>query len=186
MMKNILNISLSIFILIALSSCHDKTKRKLQFMSETDMYDPVPYEPYTLNPVFSNGQTSQAPVKGTIARGQVPYEVPDTNEGYEFAKLNVKSPLDSLQVDLNKGKKLYKIYCSSCHGDKGSGNGILSQRDKFNGIPNFKDREITEGSIYHVIMYGRNMMGSHASQLTNNERWQVVHYVQNLRTNLIK
>ena len=50
------------------------------------------------------------------------------------------------------------IYCAVCHGTKGDGNGILSQRDKFNGIPNYKDRDVTEGSIYHVIMYGRNLM----------------------------
>ncbi len=183
-MKNILNISLSIFVLIVFSSCHNKTKRKSQYMP--DMYRPVPYEAYSTNPNFTNGLSSQAPVKGTVARGQTPYEVPNTNEGYEFAKLNVKSPIDSLQIDYKKGKISYDIYCASCHGKTGDGNGILSKRDKFNGIPNYNSRDITEGSIYHVIMYGRNMMGSHASQLTNEERWQVVHYVQKLRNDLIK
>ncbi|MBG7630105.1 MAG: cytochrome c, partial [Bacteroidetes bacterium] len=43
-----------------------------------------------------------------------------------------------------------------------------------------------EGSIYQVIMYGRNMMGSHASQLTAKERWQVTMYVEQLRTELLK
>ncbi len=184
MMKKLLNIYLSIFVLIALSSCHNKTKRKLQYMP--DMYRPVPYEAYSANPNFANGLTSQDPVKGSVARGQVPYEVPNTNEGYEFAKLNVKSPIDSLHIDYKKGKKFFDMYCSVCHGKKGDGNGILSKRDKFNGIPNYGSRDITEGSIYHVIMYGRNMMGSHASQLTNEERWQVVHYVQKLRNELIK
>jgi mono/diheme cytochrome c family protein len=183
-MKKLVYITLSVLFLVTLSSCHNKTKRKLQYMP--DMYVPVPYETYSENPILPKNMTSQPPVKGTVARGETVYEVPNTNEGYEFAKLNVKSPLDSTQVDLKKGKEFYKIYCSSCHGIKGDGDGELSKRDKFNGIPNYKDREITEGSIYHVIMYGRNMMGSHSSQLTENERWQVVHYVQKLRNDLLK
>ena len=76
------------------------------------------------------------------------------------------------------------IYCAVCHGTKGDCNCILSQRDKFNGIPNYKDRDVSEGSIYHVIMYGKNLMGSHASQLKHNERWQVVQYVEKLRSEL--
>lgn len=183
-MKNLVYIALSVLLMISLSSCHNKTKRKVQYMP--DMYVPVPYETYSENPILPKHMTSQHPVKGTVARGETVYEVPNTNEGYEYAKLNVKSPLDSTQIDYQKGKKFYNMYCSVCHGKKGDGNGVLSQRDKFNGIPNYKDRDITEGSIYHVIMYGRNMMGSYASQLTENERWQIVHYVQKLRNDLLK
>ena len=62
----------------------------------------------------------------------------------------------------------------------------MVKREKFLGIPNYKDRDITEGSIYHVIMHGKNMMGSHASQLTEKERWLVVKHVQELRNDLLK
>jgi len=103
--------------------------------------------------------TSQKPVAGTIARGQAPYDYPDTQEGYQLAKDSLVNPLKTADLDLNKGKHLFNIYCSSCHGKKGDGQGTLVKREKFLGVPNFKDRQITEGSIYHVIMYGRNMMG---------------------------
>ncbi len=183
-MKNLVYITLSVLLMVSLSSCHNKTKRKLQYMP--DMYIPVPYETYSENPILPKHMTNQHPVKGTVARGETVYEVPNTNEGYEFAKLNVKSPLDSTQIDYKKGKKFFEMYCAICHGKKGDGNGNLVKRDKFLGVPNYKDRDITEGSIYHVIYYGRNMMGSHASQLTEDERWQVVHYVQKLRNDLLK
>ena len=107
-----------------------------------------------------------------------------TNEGYELAKAELKSPLEVTEESLANGKKMYDIYCAVCHGKKGDGNGILSQRDKFNGIPNYKDRDINEGSIYHVIMFGKNLMGSHASQLTPQERWEVVQYVEKLKSDL--
>ena len=81
---------------------------------------------------------------------------------------------------------MYTIYCVSCHGKKGDGNGHLAQTEKFVGIPNYKDRDITQGSIYHVLMYGKGLMGSHSSQLTIKERWQITQYVEKLREDLLK
>lgn len=184
-MKHILNITIALVLAVSLTSCWgDKTKPNYQYMP--DMYKSVGYETYTQNPNYANGMTSQAPVKGAIARGQVPYEFENTNEGYEAAKLTLTNPLETNEANLTNGKKMYDIYCISCHGSTGAGDGELVKRDKFLGVPNYKDREITEGSIYHVIMYGRNMMGSHSSQLTAKERWQVTMYVQKLRTDLLQ
>ncbi|RBW59867.1 cytochrome c [Tenacibaculum sp. E3R01] len=149
-----------------------------------DMYVSVPYD---ANGVKSAGGVvvNRIPVAGTVSRnGIVAYDIPDTNEGYEKAKAELKNPLEANEKNLEKGKELYDIYCASCHGKKGDGNGVLSQRDKFNGIPNYKDRDLNSGNIYHVIMYGKNLMGSHASQLRYQERWQVVQYVEKLRSEL--
>ncbi|RXP56565.1 cytochrome c [Lutibacter sp. HS1-25] len=184
-MKSILKITIALGFIMTLTSCWtDKSKRNYQYMP--DMYKSVGYETYSQNPNFANGMTTQLPAEGSIARGQVPYDYPNTNEGYEDAKLNSKNPLEVNEENLANGKKMYDIYCISCHGQNGAGDGVLVQRDKFLGVPNYKDREITEGSIYHVIMYGRNMMGSHASQLTAKERWEVTMYVEQLRTELLK
>ena len=151
-----------------------------------DMYESVPYNPNGADGV-NNAPVNLKPVAGTIARGGHPaYDIADTNEGYELAKTTLTNPLEATEENLENGKKMYDIYCASCHGKKGDGNGVLSQREKFSGIPNYKDREITAGSIYHVIMHGKNLMGSHASQITYTERWQIVQYVQKLRTDLAK
>jgi mono/diheme cytochrome c family protein len=185
-MKRILNIIPVLLIVISITSCSNKRERKLQYMADTDMYNAVGYETYATNPFFKNGIEAQKPVEGSIFRGEVPYEIPNTNEGYDLAKETLKSPLEVNEKNLANGKAMYTIYCAVCHGDKGEGQGTLVKREKFLGVPNYKDRQITEGSIYHVIMYGRNMMGSHASQLTNKERWQIVQYVQKLREDLLK
>lgn len=184
-MKNILKITIALAFIFTLTSCWtDKTTPNYQYMP--DMYKSVGYETYSQNPNFANGMTTQLPVDGTIARGQVPYDFENTNEGYEAAKLELKNPMEVNEANLASGEKMYNIYCASCHGNTGAGDGTLVQREKFLGVPNYKDREITEGSIYHVIMHGRNMMGSHASQLTVNERWQTTMYVQQLKTDLLK
>jgi mono/diheme cytochrome c family protein len=177
-----LKIILALIIIASISSCNNKRTPQVQYMP--DMYVSVPYD---ANGVSSAGGVvvNRNPVAGTVSRnGIVAYDIPDTNEGYEKAKTELKNPLEVNEINLEKGKELYTIYCASCHGKKGDGNGVLAQRDKFNGIPNYKDRELTSGNIYHVIMYGKNLMGSHASQLTYEERWQVVQYVEKLRSEL--
>lgn len=181
-MKTI-KILITLIVFVSSVSC-SKRDRKLQYMP--DMYESVAYDANGAKSV-NNAPVNRLPVAGTVSRsGKVGFEYPNTSEGYDLAKLELKSPIKVDEANMENGKKMYGIYCAVCHGDKGDGNGILSQRDKFNGIPNYKDRDITEGSIYYVIMHGRNLMGSHAAQLTQKERWQVVQYVQKLRNDLMK
>tara|TARA_Y100000996_G_scaffold269635_1_gene212244 strand:- start:143 stop:595 length:453 start_codon:yes stop_codon:yes gene_type:complete len=150
------------------------------------MYESVGYKTYQESDAFPNGIQAQLPVEGSVPRGWQPYEYEDSNEGYESAKLNLKSPLVNNEENLKNGKKMYDIYCSVCHGSKGDGQGILMEREKFLGIPSYADRDITEGSIYHVLMHGINLMGSHAGQVNDEERWQIAQYVLKLREDLIK
>lgn len=153
-----------------------------------NMYQSVGYEAYQESEAFANGVEAQLPVEGTIPRGYSLYEIEDTNEGYEYAKANLTSPLDSAAVDYARGKELYDIYCGICHGNKGAGKGYLVEREKILGVPSYADagRAITTGSIYHVIYYGKNSMGSYANFMSEEERWQVVAYVEKLKADLEK
>ena len=174
------------FLILTLSiiSCFDPSKPNYQYFP--NMYESVGYKTYQESDAFPNGIQAQLPVEGSVPRGWQPYEYEDSNEGYESAKLNLKSPLIQNDENLKNGKKMYDIYCSVCHGSKGDGQGILMEREKFLGIPSYADRDITEGSIYHVLMYGINLMGSHAGQVNDEERWQIAQYVLKLKKDLKK
>jgi hypothetical protein len=50
----------------------------------------------------------------------------------------------------------YLRYIACCHGAAGDGMGVLVMREKFLGVPSYKDRVITEGSIFHIVTYGIN------------------------------
>ncbi|TDM00130.1 MAG: cytochrome C [Flavobacteriaceae bacterium] len=196
-----------LYCLLALAflvnSC-TKRERSLEFMP--DMYYPTAYDPYqesvinarpSLNEkesevkVFQNqgGMTALTPVKGTVPReGEniLPYDLLDTPEGYEASKLRLETPLkpENAAQDQARGKILYTQNCAICHGDAGDGMGPIKASGKYNGpVPNYKDREITVGSVYHVIMYGKNVMGSYASQLQPEDRWKVAQYVMELKNN---
>ena len=165
------------------SSCHNNASPNYQYFP--NMYESVGYETYAENPIFKDGREAQFPAKGTIKRGFVPYEYENSTASYELAKLNSKSPIDSISVkDYDKSKELYGIYCGICHGDAGDGKGKLVTQGKFLGVPSYKDRVITEGSIYHVQTYGLNAMGSYANQLSAHERWILAEYVLKLKSEL--
>jgi mono/diheme cytochrome c family protein len=183
MIRILKHISLLVLIM-SITSCFDPSKPNYQYFP--NMYESVGYKTYQESDAFPNGIQAQLPVEGSVPRGWKPYEYEDSNEGYESAKLNLKSPLVNNEENLKNGKKMYDIYCSVCHGSKGDGQGILMEREKFLGIPSYADRDITEGSIYHVLMHGINLMGSHAGQVDDEERWQIAQYVLKLREDLIK
>ncbi len=172
------------FLFLAVQSCFDSSAPNYQYFP--DMYEPIGYTTYSESDAFNNGIEAQEPVNGTIPRGMMLYEYPNSNEGYENAKRDLLSPIEFSEEDRIIGKELYGIYCALCHGNKGDGQGILMKREKFLGVPSYADRDITLGSIYHVLIYGRNAMGSHSGQLNIKERWQVSHYAMELRKELIK
>ena len=183
-MKSLFKIALLTILVFSMASCFDKDHRNYQFFP--NMYESVGYEPYGSYEVFENTQEAKLPVEGSISRGWKPYSYEDTNEGYDSAKANLKNPLAYTEDNVNKGKELYTIYCAICHGDKGDGKGTLAQREKILGIPAYNDagRAITEGSVYHVMYYGLNTMGSYAAQTNEKERWQIDHYVMDLKRKL--
>lgn len=186
-MRSFFHKSIVLFLLGGLLvSCADKDRPNYQFMSDTDMYEPVSYETYGAYDIFVDEQEAKLPAEGTIPRGWLPYEYENTPDGSSQAKSDLENPLPYTEENLNEGKQLYTIYCAVCHSDSGDGQGILAEREKILGVPSYDDvgRAITEGSVYHVIYYGLNTMGSYASQLNEKERWQVTHYVMNLKDQL--
>ncbi|MEN8137102.1 MAG: quinol:electron acceptor oxidoreductase subunit ActD [Bacteroidota bacterium] len=179
----------SLILLLGFTSCSssDEVQREPETIFMPNMYYSIAYEPYSEDPNGVNNMEARIPVEGTVKRGYVPYGIPDTNEGYQYALENLKSPITATEKTDKQGEDLYNIYCISCHGISGDGQGKLVQNEKFLGVPSYAPSRlpnITEGSIFHVMTYGKNMMGSHASQLTSEERWKVTGHVLKLRSQL--
>lgn len=175
----------AVVVLVSLTSCGKKDENSpgVEFMP--DMYRSPSLEYYSTHTIDGDtADNAMLPVKGTVARGYLPYAYSNTPEGYEAAGLNLKNPLSSADREKweKEGEVLYGKFCVHCHGATGQGDGKVG--GKLPGPPpayNGALKNLPEGKIFHSITYGKNSMGSHASQLTAEERWKLVYYVQKLQ-----
>lgn len=134
---------------------------------------------------------SRKPPVGTIpfqsnpemARFVMPYPLNNTPEDYERSATEIKSPILATKANIERGKDLYTKMCTHCHGAEGHGDGAISKNGHIAGIPDYatKLKDLPEGKMYHSITYGKGLMGQHASQLTQLDRWQVIEYVKLLQ-----
>ena len=123
-MKTIYKITILLGLSALVTSCHDNLKPNYQYMP--NMYEPVSYNTYSESSAFKNGKEGQLPAEVSLNIVFEVYEYENSTAGYDLAKANLKSPLDSLSTeDMDKAKGLYEIYCAICHGDSGNGQGGL-------------------------------------------------------------
>jgi mono/diheme cytochrome c family protein len=142
------------------------------------MLDQPRLDPQRASAFFPDGSGMRLPVAGTVARGHLPYAVPDRD-----AAAAVANPLPRTERVLRQGKRAFVTYCSVCHGILG--NGIPTLTAAYGAKPaNLVARTIrddSDGTIHHAIVMGRNAMPAYAVDLTEDEGWAVVHYVRVLQ-----
>ena len=118
-------------------------------------------------------------MKGTVARGFMPYLFTDDPEG---AAENLVNPYVADEENIALGKRKYLTYCSPCHGDLGKGDSRL--KGQFPNGPTVHSDKVkswTDGHIYHVISEGQNVMPGYKKTVTRKERWAIVNYVRTLQ-----
>jgi len=170
---------------ISLSSCLGDSKPGYEFMP--NMYRSPSHETYGENNI--NGMNALTPVEGTIARGHLSsFNYDESLEDYLKAGKQAVNPMENTEENLTNGKALYGMFCEHCHGATGTGDGTIKHAI-YSAVPHYNDSKLLRrcnlpmcdlkaGHIFHAITFGLNAMGAHASQITEEERWQIVLYVQ--------
>src|ERR1017187_6856767 len=181
--KSLVYFFLGFGIVTMIWSCNDDPKLPgYEFMP--DMHRGPSYKQNSSNPNFKDSLTNRNPVAGTIARNQpFPFPYPHTNEGYESAGKELMNPLTKDSINLAEGQRLFEIFCIHCHGADGTGHGSIVANGKFPPPPSYSGplKDLPEGKMFWTITYGKNLMGSHASQINQDERWKIIMYVQTLQ-----
>lgn len=189
-MKNTLIIA-CLTAVVVLASCSD-VKRKPGTVYMPDMAYSRAYESYAdhSNLAEKGINYNNRPVEGTISREEeMPFHLAKDGAGdttnYTASKL-VNNPIDSLSAtDKEEAERLYLINCGICHGTNLNGNGPLYKDG--NGpyaakpatlVGDAKYEAMPAGQMFYSVAYGKNLMGSYASQLSRKQRWMVIAYIK--------
>lgn len=128
--------------------------------------------------------------------GFVPPEGTVPIDGGEAAVSNVVDAASDVLVNprpmsldsLENGRTQYEVFCITCHGPTGLGNGPVSMTGSRGGPlagvlaisgPASIARVRSDGHIYTTIRYGRRRMPSYA-RIPSQDRWDIVNYVRYL------
>lgn len=185
---NKISIIAVVFGAVAFSSCSD-VKRTPGKVYMPDMAYSRAVETYNDNrELQAEGINYNAePVAGTVARGEeVIYRMLKDTTGTYVTSAALKNPLTTrlTEADYTETERLYLINCGICHGSKLDGNGPLYNDGKGpyplapKNLVSDEIKKMADGTIFHSITYGKNLMGSYASHLTPKQRWMMVQYIR--------
>ncbi|NOY06434.1 MAG: cytochrome c [Chlorobi bacterium] len=159
---------------------------RLNYEYFPDMARNFAYKAQSPNPFFRNGRTEQRPVEGAIARGFMPLHYGLSEEEAKRAGRELRNPFKSdSTANLERGKRVYEIYCGTCHGAAGDGKGLVVQHG-YPAPPSLlleNARAIEDGRMFYIITYGFKNMPAYGSQVAHDDRWYVINFIRQLQEN---
>lgn len=112
----------------------------------------------------------------------IPTRVPDREAAKELI-----NPIPVSEASLKKGRTLFRIICSACHGLTGKADSPVSGKiGAIDLTDEYVQDNLTEGWIWGTITFGSYVMPAYgvpnelggSNDLSVEERWHVVNYVK--------
>jgi mono/diheme cytochrome c family protein len=137
------------------------------------------------NPLFEDKAAMRKPVSGTVARGLLKEDTEFFTGRTEDGEYVERVPIAVDRALVERGQERYNIYCSVCHGQAGSGQGII-MRGNYGYTPASsyhveRLRQVTDGYLYDVVANGVRNMPGYAQQIPVRDRWAIVTYIRALQ-----
>jgi len=196
MTKKFISIAFVFLAALIIVSCSDVRRSPgtvympdMAYSRALETYAKLDSSKFTNNPAeIGEGKIyyTSYPVAGAMARGdELPFRYAMDKAGDStnyVASKQVQNPLPALDGgQMKEAERLYLVNCAICHGSKLDGNGPLWKDGSgpFTSAPkNLMTLDMPDGQMFYSITYGKNMMGSYASQITDKQRWMVIHYIK--------
>lgn len=203
-------------VMIAKARSTTSTTPRLSFISDMD-HQPK-FKAQTTNPLFADGRSMRPQVSGTIARGDLredsayyrgildsgvvaDFDPPSNDSGQALLaavlsaaesapSYTIEFPLPVDEALIRRGKQRYEIFCATCHGQGGDGDGLVTLRAleleqgtwvKPTSLHAEPIRQQPVGQLYNTIANGVRKMPGYASQIPVRDRWAIVSYVKALQ-----
>jgi mono/diheme cytochrome c family protein len=146
---------------------------------------------------FPDGRANRGEIAGTVARGLLRDDDPEYFYGLTGAGPGGKggtwvtglpARIQPTPAALARGQERFNVYCAPCHGYDGQGRGTvpakLEQSGRIWAPANLTAPTIVvqpNGQLFNTISNGRATMLGYASQITVEDRWDIVLYVRALQ-----
>jgi hypothetical protein len=148
-----------------------------------DMHVQPRQNPLSRSDFYSDQRSARPPVEGTIARGQL------HEDTYFYTGKIGNNPGDVMPFPvtkevLDRGRERFNIYCAPCHSRLGDGNGFVPSRGFSRKPPSYhieRLRKAPLGYFFSVMTEGFGIMPDYASQISPQDRWDIVAYVRALQ-----
>ncbi len=140
------------------------------------------YDPQSESEFFYDGATMRTPVPGTVARGALREDEPFFSGKGNDGQFLAAAPLSAGQA-LARGEQRYAIYCQPCHGARGNGRGVLTERAGV-PVPDFHEerlRAMSDGEIFDTITNGKGLMPGYAYPIPAADRWAIIVHMRELQ-----
>jgi cytochrome c553 len=147
-----------------------------------DMHDQPRVKPMARSDFFDDKRAARPLVDGTVARGQL-RDDDHLYTGRIGKELATTYPFPVTADVLKRGQQRYTIYCTPCHGQLGTGEGMVVQRG-FKRPTSFhidRLRNAAPGYYFDVMTNGFGAMSDYAAQVPVNDRWAIAAYIRALQ-----
>ena len=175
------------FVLIARARATTSPRTRIHPILDMDHQEK--YLMQQANPFFRDGRAMRLPVSGTVARGQVNAD-DHLYRGKVGGEWAAEFPFPIDEPMMQRGQQRFDIYCATCHGLAGYGDGMIAARadrlQEAGWVPpaNYHTdliRKRPVGHIFNTITNGVRTMPAYGPQIPTEDRWLIVAYVRALQ-----
>lgn len=148
-----------------------------------DMHVQPRENPLSRSDFYTDQRSARPLIEGTIARGQL-HEDTYFYTGKIGSNPGDVMPFPVTKQVLERGRERFNIYCAPCHSRLGDGNGLIPSRGFSRMPPSYHIPRLQKaplGYFFDVMTNGFGIMPDYASQISPEDRWNIVAYVRALQ-----
>jgi hypothetical protein len=148
-----------------------------------NMREQPKFKPLEPSDFYADGRSARPLLENTVAQGQLRLDTQlyqGKNEDGSYVEV---FPFEVTPEVMDRGRERYDIFCSPCHGRRGTGEGMIVLRG-FKQPPSFhidRLRDTPVGYYYDVITNGFGTMYSYAARVEPEDRWAIIAYIRALQ-----
>lgn len=170
---------------LLLMGCRGQKTEKPPIAPQQNMMFQERFNAQQENPFFENNMAMRAPVEGTVSRGGLRHDASVFEGTDDNGEYLTEIPMDVTRSFMYRGKERYDIFCATCHGGTGDGQGIImTGQYGYVPAPTFHrgaSYDMPDGQFYSAIANGIRSMPAYNTQIKVEDRWAIVAYIRALQ-----